>query len=205
MKFDFQKALEKWERRLRGPEMKFLDTNINASPSINYAFNSIAYLPGIAAGTGFSERVGDRILVKHIMFEGYVLQTPNAAGDYSTNPLRFILVVDRQCNGVVASGTDVFTGAICERLRPNLSNEQRFVVLIDEWVAVNSFSGVSGPMCVPFRFEMDVEIPVEYGANTSASSSILKNSIAWSVTGRNAPSPPQTEIRGYVRVLYVDI
>jgi len=199
---DFEKALGNAVQLIEGPEYKYLDVNVNVAPQGNYAH--IAF-PVAAQGVGDNQRIGERIRIKHVRFEGYVLQTPDASGNFNTNPLRFTLVLDRQCNGTTAPAADVYDGAIVERLRRNVKNERRFIGLMDEWMTNNAFfPGTGGNVAWPFRFEMDCDIPMEHSAAAGAVSSVSGNLLLYAITGRNAPSGAGTEIRGYIRVRYLD-
>lgn len=131
-------------RSNRGPrareEVKATDT-VNANGQVVVktlnGTGSITAINLIQAGSSFFNRVGRRVLMKSLYFQGIVVPTgvAAAAGDFG----RVLVVYDRQTNGanpVIAdilqstdqSGTNT-TGAFSNL---NLNNRERFVILMDE-------------------------------------------------------------------------
>jgi len=200
---DFEKQVSKALNVLNGRnEDKYYDVNFSFNPTSNYNVNMLL-LPLVAQGVGSNERLGDRIRVKHVTVEGYVTQTPDVAGNYSANPLRFTLVLDRQTNGVNPVGTDVYDGIIVERMRQNMNNQRRFIILMDEWLTNNVFSpGTTA--CIPFRFEMDCDYVVEHKGSAGAVASVVSNLLSFGVCARNIPDNLGTNIKGCARVRFED-
>jgi len=124
----------KWEpRTLTGPEKKWVDTNNTVTPPIGSAFNTTAaHFNAISQGTGGSaNRVGLKVRMSSLKIRANILwnggQTTNAPSQ-----VRFVVVWDKQSNGALAARGDVFADATYFTSPINLTNAERFVVLIDE-------------------------------------------------------------------------
>lgn len=111
-----------------GVESKFVDTalTVNGVPNSANAFGwgTINQIP---VGDGPSGRIGRQIVLTSIQIQ-YSLDIHHT----ETNVIyfRFMLVLDKQCNGTAATAADVMNTNALMSYR-NLDNAERFVVLVD--------------------------------------------------------------------------
>jgi len=88
---------------------------------------SVTMLNGIAPGTGISQRIGRKIVIRSVYIRGH-----SRTGVAQTVPqlARMILVWDKQPNSVLAT-TDQILTTINARSQLNLDNRDRFSILAD--------------------------------------------------------------------------
>jgi len=114
------------------PELKFLDTtqtfDIDATQEIPATGGQLALIP---QGDTESTRDGRECVIKSIAIKWVITLTPAAAATASGTTVIY-LILDKQCNGVAATLTDVFTGGALKGFM-NLANSSRFEVL-KKWV-----------------------------------------------------------------------
>lgn len=114
------------------PEKKSVDTlfidNATLIPASN-AFSVATLLNGVAQGTNTNERIGRKATFKSLV---YRIQYSAADGSgASLQPLRVLVVYDRQPNGALALNTDVIGVATFVGLTA-LANSDRFVIISDQ-------------------------------------------------------------------------
>jgi len=107
-------------------ERKLIDTVV--TDSAMDTTGTVTLLNGCATGTDFTNRIGRKINVKSILVRG--LAEPQD-GTTVARFLRWMLVLDTQPNGALATITDILTTSTS--LSPlNLNNRDRFKVLVDK-------------------------------------------------------------------------
>jgi len=166
-----------------GSELKFLDTtdtksSVNASGTIKESS-----LVNVVAGTGESQRVGRKITIKSIHMR-YIAQLSNTSNPSGTDDgLRVIVYWDKQCNGATAAVTDILETAEYLSFN-NLSNKNRFSILMDKTVDISATAGAYdgtndqfGQKAVTRSFHKKVNIPVEYSSTTGGLTEIRSNNI----------------------------
>lgn len=120
-----------------GPELKWFDVNTNNSVVAFGLATLIQALNIVPSGTNPNQRIGRTIIVKEIEIKvnlqaawAYIGATaPNAAGI----SYRVDLILDKQCNGAVPVGADIYDTLIAtvspENRFMNLLNSDRFVLM----------------------------------------------------------------------------
>lgn len=142
----------------------------------------------VVQGNGESERIGRKITIRRVVVRGATrsLDTDaDAGGGYA----RFILFVDKQCNGATISVTDLLEDANVLSFY-NLRNDKRFNIISDLLVPCNATAGfhdgVNGHWNrahYPIFYYYDVNIPIDFSAAAAAITSITSNNLAMLVIG----------------------
>lgn len=187
---------------LMGIEEKFLDkyliqttltvagpTTLNAS--VHGAGGHLAVIP---VGAGPNERVGRTVTLKSIQAKGLIrfpVQTGAASADLGTVEIYLALVWDKQTNGAVFGGYDVFAtpdgpADKSTLMFRNLSNTSRFQILWSDTFYMphramvhNGTTIDKASVTVPFEFYKDLNIPVQYNAvaTTGVIGTVTDNSL----------------------------
>lgn len=159
-------------------ELKFLDTSIAISPvPATGDINPTTFLV-VPQDDTQSGRNGRKIVVKSIHLKMIALL---GQGTVSAECLRYIVYLDRQCNGAAAGVTDILSVANFDSFN-NLANTSRFTILCDKFIELNSQTGIVGAFgeYVAFiNWNKKVNIPIEYdsSAATGALTTIRSNNI----------------------------
>lgn len=165
----------------KGGEMKFLDTTAVVNPVVAAGAVS-TNLNVVAQGVGESQRIGRKITIRQIQGRMLVQCAASNAATAANDTLRVLLVQDRQANGATFAVTDVLQTASFQAWR-NLQNSNRFKVLLDKTITVNSYGGVVAATFESGRstnFFIKCNIPIEYDstAATGAIATQRSNSLA---------------------------
>lgn len=203
----------------RGQELKFYDTTFadetieNVGAIIRTAETTDGNFLKIAQGTGQSQRIGKKIVLKsvsaRIRFD--VGRKEEAAFDSSSAfVLRMVCVLDTQTNGSFPTWIDIFAADRWDA-PVNLANSERFRI-IKEWLVdfnkmTLSLDG-AGTMFIQDglihtdKWNTKLDIPMEYSSTTGAIAEIKSNNIYFfGITGGNNASPT---VNGWVRWRYDD-
>jgi len=166
-------------RRASNVEMKFLDTVVaGAALSINGQLKgSMNLVPQNVTESG---RIGRKITVKSIMIRGDIHQPPGA-GSVSANVVRFMMILDKQCNGALPAITDFLETATFSSFN-NLENSARFRVLSDKQYKLQcgGYDGTGiGEDLLPINVFLKCNIPIEFdnSLDTGAITTIRSNNI----------------------------
>lgn len=122
------KATGGWASYGRKPELKFVDTVNNTSPTAAVAtFGTGVLLNGMATGATASDRIGRRVVIKSLLMRYQFAMT-----DTSTfgSPIRILIVYDKQANAAAPAITDILLTDHFSS-QNNLSNRDRFVTICD--------------------------------------------------------------------------
>lgn len=162
-------------------ELKFLDVNqpkVVPQPTGTILKDTLFILP---QGTGISERIGRNVVVTKIMFQGNLHLAAGAGAtdenDIAHDLIRIIVYWDKQCNGGPATPSDILNGNPPNyNAFRNLANTNRFVILADKRVMLNSTSMINDnnvdvdaseirfmTKIKNFQYFLNVNIPIEYG------------------------------------------
>lgn len=120
---------------LRGPtgiEKKYLDLNV-INPSIPTTGVIIPSLNLVDVGTGSNQRIGNKVSVKNINIRFWFTTDGNATGYQPTYNLRYIVYLDKQCNGQAALVNEILSTNGTASFR-NMDTVDRFVILADKYV-----------------------------------------------------------------------
>ncbi|WP_445712223.1 MULTISPECIES: hypothetical protein [Pseudomonadati] len=120
-----------------GPELKWTDANV-APVVVPFGLaTAFQTLNLVQQGTGPNERIGRTIVIRHIEIKINLQCSWNIAALANallTNiSYRVDLVLDKQCNGALPVGADIYdtliAGVAPENRFPNLLNSDRFVIM----------------------------------------------------------------------------
>lgn len=158
------------------PEKKFLDSDISdavVTTGIEFGTGDILT---IAAGTGESQRVGRKIVVKSLHFKAVLAlnRIADAATGALPDQIRIMVVLDKQCNGAAAAATLLLQTDNITSFR-NVENVGRFQMLYDKCIALHVVnSGGTGAVNDTsetnklWKLNLNVNIPIEYSSTTGA-------------------------------------
>lgn len=208
-----------------GQELKYHDTILQLATGVDtgiYTSNgTTAEIDNVAQGTGANERIGRKITVKSISGRiAFTVQDRNyiaSTGVYNNVQFMLWLVLDKQCNGALASPNDIFDPANTFRCLRNMQYSDRFQILnkwiIDMGVLSTSFAagGTTVPIVVGGTKTIDiykkVNIPIEYSNSTGATTEIRSNHLffVWGTNGfANNTVSDDSPIVGGIRIRYSD-
>jgi len=171
----------------RNAEYKFKDT----TNALTTAATTGTFLPTtgsiltIAQGNTESQRIGRKVVVKKINMQIQV-ELPETTGSSATSDIvRMIVYLDKQCNGAIATTTGILESADLFSFR-NLANSGRFSILMDKRWAVSCMAGAYdgandnyGKVRAYKSFSKSCNIPIEYdnSVTTGAITSMRSNNI----------------------------
>ncbi len=144
----------------------------------------------IAAGTGESERIGRKVTVKKINWRDEIV-LPNAQNMTSVlDTVRVILYLDKQANGATSAALDILETDDFQSFN-NLSNKNRFLILMDRTHNLNAQAGggngtandIAG-IQLSFDFHKAVDISLEFSAGTGAITELRSNNIGVLLEGK---------------------
>lgn len=149
-------------------ETKYFETSgaINIDTTAAVDISSLNLIP---TGTSTTTRVGRKIVVTEIDFQGYFnWATTMTASNYTLGLCRIALVLDTQCNGASCTYQDVYDVSTSTPFAfRNMGNLQRFKVL-KSWMMTPNFGCVSFDAttitCPPqkMKFYKKCTIPIEF-------------------------------------------
>jgi len=155
-------------------ELKTIDTD-GVSGTIT-SVGAVTLLNGVAQGTDYTERIGRKVMLRSILWRGFV--TPSSATSLPEGAFfRYIIFYDAQTNAVAPAVTDVLqTNAYDSPL--NLTNRDRFKVLVDKYCTVNAVTFTTGalsagsPMPKHLKFYRKFMMEVIFGSTGGTVGSI---------------------------------
>ena len=166
-----------------GGEAKFKDTAKAETTPATTGGISDSSLVVIPQNTTESGRIGRKVLVTKLFMNGHIHIPTTSNNDETSDILRMILYLDKQCNGAAATVTDILESADILSYR-NLANSNRFTVLADKkWAiscSVGSGNGTSDSFAEsykPFKVNKMLKVPIEYDSTTGAITEIRSNNI----------------------------
>lgn len=115
-----------------GRELKDIDTDLATLVFDNTGF--IILLNGVAQGNDFNTRIGRKFNMKSLYMR-IVIQSGSSA--VANNMARFLVVYDKQANGVVMTVAQLLT-AVSTSAPNNLDNRDRFIVIWDKVVNIGA-------------------------------------------------------------------
>lgn len=185
----------------KNSELKFFDTQLAFSFDLTGEVPATGQLNLIPQGVTESQRVGRKCVVKSIHIRGYCL----GASDQPSDIIRLMVVLDRQCNGAAAVGTDILTTANTYSFN-NLANSQRFLILKDWYLQYNVMASVGNAATFPnqvikVKWNKKCNIPLEFSSTTGAITEIRSNNIFLYAAGLN---DDKTTFVGNCRIRFSD-
>lgn len=175
-----------------GPELKWKDTDV--SGVINFGLASrIDPLANVVQGTEPFQRIGRSVTIRSVEIKLNVqgIWAPTAANPFAT-PIsyRVDLVLDKQANGALPAGADIYDTSIgqvdvCNRFQ-NLYNSDRFVI-IKRWEgdlnpsgfpsAIGAATASRMDMSRDLKFKKRMNAKMEFSGNTGANAEIRSNNL----------------------------
>lgn len=190
--------------------LKFYDFQINSGTTDVHktvAANSNFVWPsfiGIASGSDNIDRNAAHILIKKLHMR--LRLSVDASVATGSPPVRVILYVDKECQGVAAvCRGDNFKGILAADSDTeayvsfnNLFASKRFTILMDKTVVVQE--NVSEDNAHMMEFHKDLNLPVQYDGDTGAISEIPRNNIGLLIVTGDFP----VNVFGKTRVRFLD-
>lgn len=188
--------------RNTGGELKFHDVDnddavVDSGGSVTNSINLIAQ------GVTESTRVGRKCVIRGINWRGEVFLPVTTVTSETSDVVRLIMFLDKQANGATAAVTDLLETADYQSFN-NLSNKNRFTVLYDKMVAINSIAGGGdvggansnwGAVNRTFSFYKKCSIPIEFSSTTGAITEIRSNNLGILYIGKNGLAGVASKIR----------
>lgn len=177
-------------------EKKNLDVNQAATIVFNQTTATVALLNGVAQGYSELQHIGRSLTMSSIQwrFTGHLAPTTTGA-----SAIRLLIVYDRQTNAALPATTAVVVADSIEHPM-NLANGKRFLIICDEEFTL----GTAGPQSFHLKGYKKLNLPVEFGGNGAAVSSIATGGIysfVWQDGGLLVASPV-TQL--YTRIRFSD-
>lgn len=122
-------------------EQKYLDTTQFTQPFNNTG--PVLLLNGMPSGSGYAQRVGRKVAGVSLELRAGIY--PTATNQAAYDAVRYAVVYDRSPNGSAAAYADVFendaTSTSSVFSLPNISNKERFKILLSKTITTNPTSG----------------------------------------------------------------
>lgn len=200
-------------------EVKWYDTTANGAVPFGLA-TFVSSLPTVPQGTQPFQRIGRTILIKEVDLKINLNALFNFAVALTATPsvsYRVDLILDRQCNGTQAVGTDIYD-TLSPGVQPtnrffNLYNQHRFT-LLKRWegdlnppsfgsdIAANPIVMRARDLVLKKRCNIKVDFSGPTGATTELTSADLIVAISCDA---NVPAAAQLQVLSYdSRIRYVD-
>lgn len=174
------------------PESKNIDTALNLTSGATTAFGTPVNLNTTFQGPNNNNRIGRKIFMTSISMKLLIPPTPG----------RIIVVYDKQANGSLPSTGSYLADPNSIMSLTNLSNKERFVVLVDQWVPDPEANGFSIQGSFPMSFYRKINMEAFYSdLNPSNNSIPLTGAVA--ISYANVGSTALT-ITGNIRVRFTD-
>lgn len=166
-------------------ELKFHDVAFDDG-SLSIGGNILESINLIPQGVTEKTRIGRKCTIRsiHIRYLYSLPATSSLPACPSGDSLRFIIYLDKQCNGANANVTDIMESDDFHSFR-NLANSGRFTILLDKIHNLNyaavAASGVGGfsssKTCFNTQFNKRCNIPMEFDNTTGALTEVRSNNI----------------------------
>lgn len=163
---------------------------------------TVTLLNGMALGdTGIGDREGKDIVIKSIQLQGSL--NCEAGGMLC----RYLLVYDKQPNGVALTAADVLVSNDINALK-NLSNKHRFIILKDKMFSVQSNTidvNTGNHMWIP-KYYKKHNLAVGYNAGNAGTIADINTGSLYLLTAGRAETPAACEPNMVLntRIRYID-
>lgn len=155
----------------------------------------------LAQGITESTRVGRKAIIKSINWR-YDVTLPNAQDLSSTSDIvRVIMYLDKQCNGAVATVTGILESSDYQSFN-NLANKGRFRILYDKTHVINAMCAAwdgtteqTGAYTKSSAFYKKCNIPLEFDNTTGAITEIKSNNLGIMLVGKAGVAGFESQIR----------
>lgn len=179
-------------------ERKNIDSlDLTYNCPLTSSFGSPVFLTPIAQGTDQQERIGRSIRIKSVQIRLKTVTT----GSPAVGQIRYVIVYDRQSNGVTPVSTDVFAGSAQFNDPMQLNYKERFVVLMDRITDSQQSSAV--PISDKAYVKCDLD---QIWAGAGGSAGNIRTGSIWLFMANNADSAVgvASDVNYSVRVRFTD-
>jgi len=190
------KAIKVYKRRkykksvpkiLKSLEVKNFDTTLATTAIVNGGVIINSSLNLIRLGTDDTNRIGRKVNVASIHLRGVITLPASSTATLTllSTTVRLILYVDKQCNGVAATVTEILATADEKAFR-NLDQTDRFDILMDKYQVMEpqTLTSLAGPLhYTPGRKvkltynKTKCNIPLKFDADAGAITDLTSNNI----------------------------
>lgn len=189
---------------LANSELKFFDSTFSSTNVPSAGSIVLDSLHKVPSGTGESQRVGRKIVVKAINIKMVTTLQEQTFTNTTDDGLRYIVYMDKQCNGQAAAVTDILETATYLSFN-NLSNKNRFTILMDKYVDIHATAAggstfQSGKVAMTHTWYKKLSFPVEFNSTTGAISEIRSMNVGVLIISDNA----RVDCNAQIRVRYLD-
>ncbi len=165
-------------------ELKFHDVDVDDATIAAGGTIVASSLVQIAQGTGESERLGRRCVVKALGFRYRIVSASTAGASLlGSDVVRVLVYLDKQANGAAAAVTDILESAEFHSFN-NLANKNRFRTLHDKTFTLNAKAGAGDGTTNDAAgvneyndFYTKLNLPIEYDSTAGAVTELRSNNI----------------------------
>lgn len=180
-------------------DLGFIDTAhvqvVNTTPALTL-------LNGCAPGTGASDRIGRKIVIKSVSIKGYIY--PDTTATFN-NP-KLCLVWDRQPSAVAPVFTDIFdqVGGISSPFCPiNLDNSRRFRILWSQVFDITGGATVTGSSAKFIDFYKKLNLTTVYNSGSAGTIADIESGALYLVfVGSQAAGTADVTFYGNSRIRF---
>lgn len=191
-------------------EVKFKNIKSSIAIQTNAAVINSGSILNLVQGVQEDQRVGRNCVILKVEFNGTLTMPKEADGSKTGNVWRYILFLDRQCNGATAAAGNILEDPNQITSHYNLKEQGRFKILYDTGLKVinpsaGAFAGVNAEYCATkqkLSFMVPCNAMIEYAGTTGNITEIRSNNIGQLVICQNIDNDPLLVYT--VRVRYVD-
>lgn len=200
---------------VRGFEVKTIDTT-NATSVGNYGTyyatnDSISIITNlITLGAGYNQRVGNKIKIKSIRINAFVFPSDILnATKFMVTPVRFMVIYDRQCNGVTLSNAGFFEKPTHTLGFQDPAYNDRYTVIMDHTETLIWLSNYNSPTdnsTIFFKRYKKFKKPLDtlFGASTGNMSDIQTGALFFVVFTESTSAANIFNVTYNIRVKYYD-
>jgi len=150
-------------------EYKNVDVSGSTGNLAPNSWSEIDFLNPVDQGTGGTgQRIGRKFQMKSILFRY------NTSSSTNGNPVRILIVYDKQTDGILPTANQIVTSATNINAPMNMSNTDRFVIIADEMVNQNSVFNGAQTIGTIYR---KLNLPAHYNGGTAAIADMASGSI----------------------------
>lgn len=189
-----------WANPVSGSELKFVDVTIASAPAFgSAAFAAGVLLNGLVPGSGANERIGRKVIMTSLLARF----TSNLAATTTLGCcFRYLIVYDKQANATAPAITDILdTDNFLARM--NLSNRDRFVVLVDKITPPVSVQGNHAVASKIYRKNLNLEVCFNAG-NAGTVADITSGSVYFFAAQSGQAATANLVVAGRTRIRYKD-
>lgn len=171
------------ERELKFFDVDMNDTTVSQAGTV-LADGGNATINRITQGVGPSQRIGRKAIIKKIAWRwNCILESESSSGTQSSETLRVVLFLDRQCNGTAATAIQILETDDFQSFN-QLVNKGRFTIMSDQIVDFSSQAGAGNGTANHWpensksgEFYKDCQIPIEFNGATGNITEIRSNNM----------------------------